>query len=97
MSIPDILTRLYSQARKTGRLPSSRDRRVTAAFKEAYRKIGSGRKTLFIAGAVSNQRKRNYPQMSYVFDGANYRLDEPSIAILRKICVKNHLVKERIV
>ena len=97
MIIQEILTRLYAHSKKVGRTPVSKDKQITAAFKESYRKIGTGRKALFISGAITNERNRDYPQMSYVHKRGGYRMDERSIIALGMICVKNHVVKERII
>ena len=96
MSIQEVLTRLYRYTRHVGQVPLARDKRVTNVFKEAYRKIGTGRKALFIAGAISNERQKDYPQMAYVFRNGEFYMDERSVAALKAMCVKNHVEKEKI-
>ena len=96
MTVHEILTKLYRYTKHLGEVPLARDKRVNNVFKEAYRKIGTGRKALFIAGAVPDQRQKDYPQMTYVYRDGEFHMDEQSAALLKRMCVKNHVVKERI-
>ena len=97
MRVDEIIRELYCYKKKVNQVPSMVDGRIASAVREAYRKIGSIRKALFIAGIIPDARSRKYPQMTFILTGRGYDLDEQSKKRLKKIYPRSPHVKERIV
>lgn len=97
MSIPEIITRIYNHSKRTGRIPSVKDKDVASVFKEVNRKIGSSRKALYIAGLIGEARKKSYPQLSFMYQNGYYRLDQRSMELLKRICNGDRNLKDKII
>ena len=62
MEISDILDLVREQYLKTGQVPIARSLEMRSAAVEGYRKIGSWRKVLWLAGVIPNERKNTLPR-----------------------------------
>ena len=97
MRIPDVLKALYNYSQEFNGIPSVKDKRIASVFQEVYRKIGSSRKALYIAGVIQNERRKKYPQMTFIVRAGKYELDERSKTLLKKIGVFNLHQKEKLI
>ena len=75
MKVEEIIKKLRNAYYQHGRIPMSSDPKLAAVVKESSRKIGSWRKTLWLAGLITDERKESLPSFpqttvtSYILKG----------------------------
>ncbi len=77
MEVEEILIEVRKLSKKG--LPSSGDRRLQGIVKESQRKIGSWRKTLWLAGVLRNERESQLPRLAFTVNDGRVRLDHSSV------------------
>ena len=92
MTIEIILKRIRAFYRKTGKAPKTRDLKNMET--ECFRKIGSWRKALWLAGVLQEARKKKMPQLDFVQNKND--LKPKSLRKLQKTKIKNPHKKEKL-
>lgn len=90
MTVEGILVAVHNRWRRTGKIPHANDtREMGRVAREASRKIGSWRRTLWMANVLKDQRRGNIsPPMDFFKDGQEpmgkqWRIVPPDLDLLR--------------
>lgn len=85
----EILIGIKAYSLKNGQAPNSSDKQMCKFAREAHRKIGSWTKTLWLAGAIKDRRKKRLPQFNIIRDEKGLlSMDSKSLILFKKYC--NH-------
>jgi hypothetical protein len=64
MTIRQILKAISDEYKRTGRIPKPRG--MPSLMRECYRKIGSWRRALWMAGLLPEARKKRLPRLNFL-------------------------------
>ena len=82
MTVEEIVVNIHTYWLSTGKPPECIKMRT--ATQECYRKLGSWRKALWMASAISDERKTNVPQLKFQMDDGTPALAKNSRDLLSR-------------